>query len=64
MIYFTDENGNFIYEQDRSLEKVDHIEKCNNSHNKALKTTEVGKKLEYNNWEEDYIRNEKEASLC
>ena len=40
------------------------ISTCNSSLDKALKTTEVGKKLEYNNWEEDYIRNEKEASLC
>ena len=49
------------------------ISTCNSSLDKALKTTEVGKKLEYNlgdnidwsnNWDEDYIRNEKEASLC
>ena len=64
IIYFTSPSGNFVYEDDRG-----EIIACNSSLDKALKTTEVGKKLEYNlgdniDWENDYIRNEKEASLC
>lgn len=64
ILYFTSPSGNFVYEDDKG-----EISTCSDSLDNALKTTKVGKKLEYNlgdniDWENDYIRNEKEASLC
>ena len=41
--YFTSPSGNFVYENDEG-----EISTCSDSLDKALKTTKVGKKLEYN----------------
>ncbi len=41
--YFTSPSGNFVYENDEG-----EIYTCSDNLDKALKTTKVGKKLEYN----------------
>ena len=42
-IFFTSPSGNFVYENDKG-----EISTCKDSLDEALKTTKVGKKLEYN----------------